>query len=689
VTQTSIPRAWSRWLLAVTLPLFVLQDPIEHPATPAPISAPRGYPDAYGKYQSNGLQPAFEWPTNAGRAITSTFGEFRESHFHLGLDIGTHDSVGYEVYAAREGYVSRILISPTGYGKLLHVRHPDGHTSVYAHLYGFIPRLASRAKAEQLKLQRYRVDIRPAAHEYPVRKGDLIAYTGETGTGTPHLHFEVRDENFAGINPQRFDGLVVDDTIPPSIRSIALIPLAEESRVSGTWDRRVFTPRRNAEGVYRVADTIGVTGRVGIAVNARDRSNGSQFEHGLYRVLLQMEGMELLTITADQMPGAGGNQIMSTYDFSLMNAGEGRFLNLFVASPHRLPIYSPSGVGSGVLDFRNLGVKPRQIRILLEDFKRNTTTLECTLQQSTMPIPIEDMPQNGNSHGDFSSGWSHEGDLIKIYASIPGKPDRDPEADVSEGSTKRLVSMTGVGRAMYVGVFRPLEKVAGTRKVAITCISKSRQLKSDFTFDLYPIVPTESRTYAFDGDNFIVHFNRGAVYKTIFLHVKRVTENASSVYLVSPRYSVLDEGLRISIRKPQRGSRMAIFMRTSKEWSLTATSARTRPGYFTAVLHRTLGDVAVIADTTAPQIRDLSISAKAGKETAISFGIRDDLAGVEYDHVKTYIDGVFVIPEIDGEHRKVSLLTSDPVAAGPHRLMIRLADKLGNVGIVERRFVAR
>ena len=176
------------------------------------------------------------WPTDAGRIVSSVFAEYRSTHFHGGIDISTGDDTGYKVFASRSGYVSRIVVSPSGYGKMLWLRHPDGYYTTYAHLRNFNTAIDSFVRKEQLRLQRYPVAIDCSPSDFPVRKGDVIAFTGETGTGSPHLHFEIRDENKDFINPLLCKQFTFADDSIPRIRRIALTPLGENSLIEGSYD---------------------------------------------------------------------------------------------------------------------------------------------------------------------------------------------------------------------------------------------------------------------------------------------------------------------------------------------------------------------------------------------------------------------------------------------------------------------
>ena len=128
--------------------------------------------------------------------LSGTFAELRSNHFHSGLDIKTQHREGLNIYAAAKGYVSRIKISHFGYGKALYLKHPNGYQTVYAHLKKYSDTIQKFVKNAQYKKESYEIEIFPEANQLKVKKGDLIGYTGNSGSSDgPHLHFEIRDKN--------------------------------------------------------------------------------------------------------------------------------------------------------------------------------------------------------------------------------------------------------------------------------------------------------------------------------------------------------------------------------------------------------------------------------------------------------------------------------------------------------------
>ncbi|MCS6819138.1 MAG: M23 family metallopeptidase, partial [Chitinophagales bacterium] len=145
---------------------------------------------------------SFQSPVDIPIQLAGTYGEPRKLHFHTGIDIRTNQMEGLNIYAVEQGYVSRINVSGSGYGKALYITHPRGYTSVYAHLLCFSEKIERRLRQEQYAKESFSVDFSLKPHELPVAKGELVALSGNTGgSGGPHLHFEIRDSLERPINP--------------------------------------------------------------------------------------------------------------------------------------------------------------------------------------------------------------------------------------------------------------------------------------------------------------------------------------------------------------------------------------------------------------------------------------------------------------------------------------------------------
>ena len=327
----------------------------------------------------------YAWPTAAGRIVTSTFGEYRRTHFHAGIDISSGDVSGYGVFASRSGYVSRIRISPAGYGKILYIRHTDGFTTTYAHLEKFAPAIDARAAHEQARLGNYSVDIACAPEEFPVRKGDLVGLTGQTGAASPHLHFEIRDREGDPVNPFLAPLLRVPDAIPPSIKRIAVSPLSPDATVDGGSTPRIYRAETVRGNSVHLPVPIVITGEAGFALDARDRIPGSRFRNGVYTRMLFIDGVPVFAARLDRTPWNEAHEIDLCFERSLPGAGGGRLARLYMDSPNHLPFYTPRSQRAGIIDCSSYAPGPHTFRILCTDFPGNSAEVTGTLVMSRVP----------------------------------------------------------------------------------------------------------------------------------------------------------------------------------------------------------------------------------------------------------------------------------------------------------------
>ncbi len=211
------------------------------------------------------VKPGLIWPLDSPRVLTGNFGELRPNHFHTGLDFSTNGKENLQVYAIEEGYVSRIRVSPFGYGKALYITHANGKVSVYAHLNTFSLKIDKVLKEEQYAKQSFEVDFYPKPWSLFVRKNEIIALSGNTGGSSgPHLHFELRDEKTeVSINPLSVYHVL--DKIDPVLQELAFYDLCDTIQP-------VFLRSLKANGQGLAGDTLQLTtNRIGIGFQAYDQ----------------------------------------------------------------------------------------------------------------------------------------------------------------------------------------------------------------------------------------------------------------------------------------------------------------------------------------------------------------------------------------------------------------------------------
>ena len=226
----------------------------------------------------------YTWPTNTGKHLSSNFGEFRATGYHLGLDIKTKGSIGHPVYAISSGYIARIVTNYSGFGRALYLTLDDGQTAVYAHLSKFSPQLEDRLKLEQEVKRSYITNIFLSPEEFKFEKGDIIGYSGNTGFSFgPHLHFEIRNKNGQTLNPLT-NGLSQADRMAPIAEEISFIPLNSESWINGNQLPQNFPLFQNKKGEYLFPDTINIFGVLGMSLKTFDKRQGANNIYQPHRI---------------------------------------------------------------------------------------------------------------------------------------------------------------------------------------------------------------------------------------------------------------------------------------------------------------------------------------------------------------------------------------------------------------------
>ncbi|WP_375417522.1 M23 family metallopeptidase [uncultured Hymenobacter sp.] len=339
-------------------------------AAGARVAVPKGY---------------FLFPIAPGQPnyLTGSMGELRPNHFHGGLDIKTQGAVNRPVYASTDGYVSRLKQSSFGYGNVLYITHPNGLTTVYGHLNEFRGPVAQELRRRQYAQQSYELEMFPEPGAYPVRRGEVVALSGNTGgSAGPHLHWEVRDQQDRQLNPLQWGGFPeIQDHVAPQLQAFAVEPLDISSRVNQRFEKAVLVPKvLPGPGVATVwPDTISCFGSIGLLVQGFDRFDKAWNKNGIQQVTVQVNGQPHYEHTIDRVPFViGTRQVANFVDFQYQYLSGRSLQKLWVDAGNDLVFYTPAGLGSGRLQVE--AGKVYTIDITLADSYGNRTPLRVVLR---------------------------------------------------------------------------------------------------------------------------------------------------------------------------------------------------------------------------------------------------------------------------------------------------------------------
>ncbi|SHL83341.1 Peptidase family M23 [Flavobacterium flevense] len=331
----------------------------------------------------------FQAPLDIPMQLSGNFGELRPNHFHAGFDFRTLQKEGLEVHAAADGYVSRIKISPFGNGKAIYINHPNGFTTVYCHLQNATGAIADYIKKAQYKEQSFEVEMFPKANELVVKKGQLIALSGNTGSSQgPHLHFEFRDTKTEKIiNPMLFGfDKNFKDTKKPIISALYVYPVGGAT-VNKSKRPLLLNVNLQKDGTY-LASKVLSNGKIGFGITADDYDNNSFNKNGVYKVQSYLNGKAVFGYQFDTYSFDEMRYINALIDYSRYRKSYQRVQKLFMTNPFNLSIINTDADNGIVKVSPNINLV---YRIEVGDFFGNTTTINIPIGfDSSSPVIEEE-----------------------------------------------------------------------------------------------------------------------------------------------------------------------------------------------------------------------------------------------------------------------------------------------------------
>lgn len=337
--------------------------------------------------QKNYPQNYFRNPLNIPMQLAANFGAVRSNHFHMGLDLRTNSQENLSVVAAADGYVSRIKVERYGFGNAVYITHPNGYTTLYAHLNKYYDTLDEFVKERQYKDEKWEQDITFSPGQFPVTKGQLIALSGNTGgSAGPHLHFEIRDTKTEEcINPLLF-GFNIPDGIAPIISGLYW------------YDRRFSTYEPGANGIAvkkaggtYTTDVVQVSSpTISFAIKAVDKANQG-FNLGIYHAELLMDDRLIYSFSIDQVSYDDTRYINGCIDYARFSKDKMSIQHLSSLPGMKLTNYSQPDL-NGVITLQDEDI--HHIEIILKDVNGNTSRLKTKVRLNKNS---EAIPQTGKT----------------------------------------------------------------------------------------------------------------------------------------------------------------------------------------------------------------------------------------------------------------------------------------------------
>ena len=370
----------------------------------------------------------FSNPLDIPMVLSGSFGELRNNHFHSGLDIKTQQRSGVPIYAPADGYVSRIKVGHYGYGKALYIKHPNGYSTVYAHLQKFETTIQDFVKQSQYKKERYEIELFPKESSLLVKKGDLIAYTGNSGSsGGPHLHYEIRDAYSRPMNPMLF-GLEIPDTKDPSVTSVLAYPMSDDATVNQSSEPVKLRLIKQKDGSYKT-EKISAYGKIGFGIATTDQQNGAYNKNGVYRIKTSYNGKPKIDIKFEKFSFDETRYLNRYIDYTYFKEHKIKIQKLFRQTNNPLSIITQEddngfvNVADGFSSNYNIEIKDYQgnlVHITIPVIgKKDSLVVKKELPNDLQYIPSESSStiQRGVFTVDFPKNALYQGSYLNIKTS--------------------------------------------------------------------------------------------------------------------------------------------------------------------------------------------------------------------------------------------------------------------------------
>jgi hypothetical protein len=363
-------------------------------------------------------QNYFRLPIDFTPSLSGTFAEIRSGHFHSGIDFRTGGVEGKPLYAAADGFVSRIRISPEGFGKAIYIEHPNGYSTVYAHIKNFVLHIQQYIINEQYKQESFDVNLFPPPNSIPVKKGEVIGWSGNSGSsGGPHLHFEIRHTGSQKpINPKMF-GLKIKDDIPPVIQSLKVYPANRYSSINDQSQPLVFNVKgQNGNYAPDSPHPLNISGDVFFGLHAYDKQNHSNFRNGIAAMSIFVDGELTFSYRIDEFSFSETRFVNAVIDYEEFATSKRRFIQTRILPNNPLDIY-PVANNGGIFTFNEK--EKHSVRIVLEDAAGNEAALQLQVNSkppSTKPVQNDDVENKIYFRFDQTNRFQNSEMIIEMPA---------------------------------------------------------------------------------------------------------------------------------------------------------------------------------------------------------------------------------------------------------------------------------
>lgn len=626
---------------------------------------------------------SYVWPLSIANGISSTFQEFRSNHFHAGIDLRTFQKTGFPVLAVADGTIEKIIVSWRGIGLAVYLTHRDGNTSLYGHLEKFCARIESLVALERRRSGKKYFGQYTLPAPLAVRQGEIIAFSGESGFGFPHLHLEIRDKLAGAVNPLSLIGNQPDDNHAPRLKGFVLRSCGDFP-VNGDLGEFYFKLRKKGP-LYAPAAPIEVSGPFDLALHAYDLA-GSRHKVAPYSLQAYLDGQLYYQVTFERLLRDDSNQLGMLYDMA-NSPNSAYFFKLF----HQSGFDLEKQKSSFAENFNRLPAGAHEIMVVVKDRQQNQAVAVIPLQKLSGAEPIfpdkaARLEENGRPvlfASDFSTYINRDDVVIKIK-DFP-RPAAWIKLKIIQGGQEQLVEAKEYGGGVYF-CFKPLNQDMHVQ--LIFSLSDGRQAVEELHKNVMLLVLKSQTARQFSFGDFSADFAAKTVLEPTVLLLENEPLSTDYPLLAGPvtitpfHFTFLDTVFfKFKIpRGEERPEQLGIFkyQPLGNNWRYMQTQNVPEAGYLGCrVLNG--GTFALLRDVYPPQIhfRGRHVLHAANYKKLV-VRLRDRGKGIDDRTVEVFVNGQKVESEFDPDWGHLLIDVSAGVQKGKNELLVQAADFAGN-----------
>ena len=592
------------------------------------------------------------FPINPGtpNTLAGTMGELRSSHFHTGIDIRTGGQEGLPVLAADDGYIFRVSVNPGGYGNAIYIKHANGHSTVYGHLQSFSKEIANYVRSQQYEKQRFALNVFPTADMFPVKRGDTIALSGNSGSsGGPHLHFDVRNRHQDLLNPLHYGFKEVIDNRAPMAKELALVTSGINSRVAGEFGRLVLPVSERND--YYVKDTIEAIGRIGLELYAYDRMDYTRFRTGLNQINVKVNGSQQFSTNIETWPFSKARQFYTYINFEALAKSGQRFHKLYIDEGNKLDFYSATN-DNGYLTIEE--GKIYTIDITLTDTYENESKVHFIIKgkkdEAILPIKNTSIPDNS---------WRIDRNILMMA----GTP--EDTCVIYTNGNSHTINPAFKTRESSIFLYDLTEGIADSFAI------KNRMHKPDIK--AYIPAGVEYNLYDPVAD---IQFEKSSLFANIYLNLEHQTDSITGMDIVTIGNPLEPVNKNFTVNlKP-------FHIPENKQFYKAYILYGSTPSYiggewnekYITFNTRSFGTYTLLADSIPPSVKPLILN-----KDEMVFKISDDLSGI--NSYNMYVNGQWVL--MDYDPKKDLIWAEKPNSSFSYRgtIELKITDNTNNKAI--------